>query len=143
MTHVAMCRQVPLFYESRVGKAVLNYGCSVGHIPARIASTDHAGDVAVSACASTPHLLGQCYCTASDTHNHRLTPEQYDTILSKLSQGLDEGGLGIGARNLVAPIRLCPLCSVLEICCTLSCFLYSYLAVLHVSRRKTWASTSV
>jgi hypothetical protein len=89
-------QKVPLFYESRVGKAVINYGCSVGHIPARIASTDHAGDVAVSACASTPHLLGQCYCTASDTHNHKLTPDQFEALMSKLSQGLDEGGLGIG-----------------------------------------------
>lgn len=87
---------VPEFYDSRVGKAVINYGTSVGHIPARIASSDHAGDTCVSACSSTPHLLGQCYCTSSDTHNHKLTKPQYETLLGKLSQGIRAGGLGIG-----------------------------------------------
>ena len=33
--------------------------------------------------------------TSSDTHNHKLTKPQYETLLGKLSQGMRDGGLGI------------------------------------------------
>lgn len=40
-------------------QAVINYGASVGHIPARIASLDGAGDHATAPCSVKPHIIGQ------------------------------------------------------------------------------------
>jgi N-acyl-D-aspartate/D-glutamate deacylase len=71
---------VDAWYRAREGKALINYGATVGHIPVRMAVMDDSGkflprDRAVDTVA---------------------TPHQLEQILSGLSRGLDEGALGIG-----------------------------------------------
>jgi hypothetical protein len=89
---------VSSFYESRENKAPINYGCTVGHIPARIASLSPSVEAPkVAQCCLTPHLLSTCICTSSGTHD---TPcncgPNLAELRARIEQGLNEGGLGIG-----------------------------------------------
>ena len=75
------------WYRQREGKSLINFGASVGHIPARMAVMHDTGtflprDRAVDAVA---------------------TPQQLDEILSLLRQGLDQGALGIGMGIAYVP----------------------------------------
>jgi N-acyl-D-aspartate/D-glutamate deacylase len=75
------------WYRQREGKSLINFGASVGHIPARMAVMHDTGtflprDRAVDAVA---------------------TPRQLDEILSLLRQGLDQGALGIGMGIAYVP----------------------------------------
>ena len=56
------------FYAEREGKAILHYGASAGHIPARVTVLDASCEPQVEACCATPHLLSQCICASSQTH---------------------------------------------------------------------------
>jgi hypothetical protein len=89
---------VSKFYESREGKAVINYGCTVGHIPARIAALSPDIEAPkVAQCCLTPHLLSTCICTASETHGKPCNcGPSLAELRVRIEQGLDEGGLGIG-----------------------------------------------
>ena len=78
---------VDSWYRAREGKSLINFGATVGHIPARMAVLHDTGtflprDRAVDTVA---------------------TPEQLSAILSLLRQGLDQGALGIGMGIAYVP----------------------------------------
>ena len=75
---------VPEFYASRAGKALINYGAAASHIKARMAVM-HDGGVA----AGTMLPL--------DSVGHNVaTPEQIAAMRRFIDTGLDAGGLGVG-----------------------------------------------
>ena len=73
--------------DDRRGKAVVHYGASVGHVPARMAATNDTSDWLPAGPAATR--------AATD-------PEQIKT-LELLRQGLSEGGVGIGMGIAYTP----------------------------------------
>ncbi len=68
------------WYSSRQGKALINFGASAGHIPARMAAMKDTGT----------------FLPRDNAMNRRATPEERAAIEASLRRGLDEGGLGIG-----------------------------------------------
>jgi N-acyl-D-aspartate/D-glutamate deacylase len=75
------------WYEQRQGKAVINFGASVGHIPVRMSVMHDSGTF-------LPRDK------AVDTEASR---EQLDQIVSLLRDGLNEGALGIGMGIAYVP----------------------------------------
>lgn len=73
--------------DDRRGKALVHYGASVGHVPARMTATEDASDWLPSGPAATR--------AATD-------PEQIRT-LELLREGLKEGGIGIGMGIAYTP----------------------------------------
>ena len=71
---------VRAWYAVRQGKALINYGATVGHIPIRMAVMKDSGDF-------LPH---------DEAARRRAKPAEMDAMLGQLSKGLDEGALGIG-----------------------------------------------
>jgi dihydroorotase len=78
---------VEAWYRQREGKALVNFGATVGHIPVRMAVMHDSGTF-------LPHDR------AVDT---TATPQQLEEILSLLRRGLDEGALGIGMGVAYVP----------------------------------------
>lgn len=68
------------WYAEREGKAVINYGASVGHIPVRMA---------------VMHDPGQ-FLPSGDAAHREATPEEMDQIMSLLERGLRHGALAVG-----------------------------------------------
>ena len=68
------------WYAEREGKAVINYGASVGHIPARMA---------------VMHDPGQ-FLPSGDAAHREATPEEMAQILSLVEKGLRRGALAVG-----------------------------------------------
>jgi len=80
------------WYAAREGKALINYGASAGHIPARIKVMHDPGDFLPTGPAA-----------------HRLaTAEEMREIEDLLKRGLDEGGLGIGMGIAYVPAATHP-----------------------------------
>lgn len=75
------------WYQAREGKALINFGAGVGHIPARMAVLDDTGT----------------FLPRDRAVNTPATSEQLAAILSLLRQGLDEGALGIGMGIAYVP----------------------------------------
>jgi N-acyl-D-aspartate/D-glutamate deacylase len=78
---------VQAWYAARQGKALINYGASVGHIPARIHEMHDSGtflprDKAVTEIA---------------------TPAQQAAILADLDEGMQQGALGLGMGLAYTP----------------------------------------
>ncbi|MEP7337815.1 MAG: amidohydrolase family protein [Acidobacteriota bacterium] len=71
---------VAAWYAEREGKALINFGATVGHIPARMAIFKDTGAWLPRDAAITT----------------RATAEQNRQIKSLIQQGLDEGALGVG-----------------------------------------------
>ena len=68
------------FYRSREGKALVNFGASSGHVPARMAVMHDTGDF-----------------LPRDQAAHRVaTDEEKLSIMNDVRQGLDDGAMGIG-----------------------------------------------
>jgi N-acyl-D-aspartate/D-glutamate deacylase len=73
-------RPVSQFYSSREGKALINFGASSGHVPARMAVMHDTGSF-----------------LPRDEAAHRVaTDEETLSILNDVRQGLDDGAIGIG-----------------------------------------------
>src|SRR5271166_7140473 len=71
---------VAQFYQSREGKALINFGASSGHVPARMAVMHDTGDF-----------------LPRDQAAHRVaTDEEKLSIVNTVRQGLDDGAIGIG-----------------------------------------------
>jgi len=77
---------VPEWYHAREGQALINFGATSGHIPARMAVMHDSGK-----------LLPR------DTAKGVLTPEQRRLVYDLVARGLDEGGLGIGMGIAYVP----------------------------------------
>ena len=68
------------WYRSREGKALINFGASSGHVPARMAIMHDTGN----------------FLPRDAAKNRAATPEETLSIIQRVRQGLDEGALGIG-----------------------------------------------
>ena len=75
------------WYAAREGKALINFGATSGHIPARMA---------------VMHDPGAFLPTGPAAHGHA-TPEEMRAIEDLVRQGLDEGALGIGMGLAYTP----------------------------------------
>lgn len=71
---------VARWYAEREGRALVNYGASSGHIPVRMAVMGDTGTF-------LPHDAAV---------KRAATPPELQEILGRVSQGLDEGALGVG-----------------------------------------------
>jgi dihydroorotase len=78
---------VPEWYRAREGKALINFGATSGHIPARMAVMHDTGKL-------LPH----------DTAKGVATPEQKRQVLDLVRKGLDDGALGIGLGIAYVPM---------------------------------------
>lgn len=71
---------VAAWYAEREGKSLINFGATVGHIPAKMAVMKDTGT-----------LLPR-----DNAMNRPATPDEVRKVTDLIKQGLDEGGLGIG-----------------------------------------------
>ena len=78
---------VDLWYEQRRGKSLINFGASVGHIPARMADMHDSGT----------------FLPRDRAVNTPATDYELQQILSLLRTGLDQGALGIGMGIAYVP----------------------------------------
>jgi dihydroorotase len=78
---------VSVWYAAREGRALINFGATSGHIPARMAVMHDTGQLLPRDAAV----------------NNTATPEQARQILELVRQGLDEGALGIGMGIAYVP----------------------------------------
>ena len=79
---------VPEWYGAREGKALINFGATSGHIPARIAVMHDSGT-----------LLPR-----DEAVNRAATPEEVRKTYELVRAGLDEGALGIGLGIAYVPL---------------------------------------
>ena len=75
------------WYAAREGKALVNFGASAGHIPARMAVMKDTGD----------------FLPRDAAMNRRATPEEQNVITAAGQKGLDEGALGMGLGLAYTP----------------------------------------
>jgi N-acyl-D-aspartate/D-glutamate deacylase len=75
------------WYTAREGKALINFGASSGHIPARMALLHDSGTLLPRDAAM----------------NRAATPEEQKMIEASVEKGLDEGGLGLGMGIAYTP----------------------------------------
>jgi N-acyl-D-aspartate/D-glutamate deacylase len=68
------------WYAQREGKSLINYGASVGHIPARMAVMHDAGQLLPS----------------GDAAHREATPAEIEEILSLIEKGLRRGAVAVG-----------------------------------------------
>jgi len=92
---------VKRWYDDRAGKAAINYGVSTSHILARAtvfgALNPNEIDGSVEDASSKVSAAGDSWMTKP------ATPEQLDSMSDLLSQGLSEGGVGLGYHLAVTP----------------------------------------
>jgi dihydroorotase len=68
------------WYQSRQGKALINFGASSGHVPARMAIMHDSGS----------------FLPIDQAKDRASTDEETLSIINRVRQGLDEGAIGIG-----------------------------------------------
>jgi dihydroorotase len=90
--------------ESRRGRAVIHYGATSGHQPARVKVMHgiDAGHMATSRDAKLQEALRQIGPQPDYSHK-AATPEQIGELQTLIERGLDEGGLGIGMGITYTP----------------------------------------
>lgn len=71
---------VAAWYARREGKALINFGATVGHIPAKMAVMKDTG----------------AFLPRDNAINRVATPDEVRQVSDLIKQGLDEGALGIG-----------------------------------------------
>ena len=79
---------VTAWYRAREGKALINYGATAGHLPARMAVMHDSGGLLPRDNAVT----------------RAATADEQGQILALVRKGLDEGGLGIGMGIAYVPL---------------------------------------
>jgi dihydroorotase len=94
---------VKAWLDSRRGRAVVNYGATAGHPPARI-KVMHGIDAGHMAIPSKAFEAARVEMGEQPAYSHDpATPEQIDQLQTLLEQGLDEGALGIGMGITYTP----------------------------------------
>jgi N-acyl-D-aspartate/D-glutamate deacylase len=78
---------VPQWYAAREGKALINFGASSGHIPARMAVMHDSGTLLPRDAAV----------------NRAATSKEHEEIYTRVRRGLDDGALGIGLGIAYVP----------------------------------------
>ncbi|HLH18605.1 MAG TPA: amidohydrolase family protein [Bryobacteraceae bacterium] len=79
---------VPEWYRAREGKALVNFGATAGHLPARMAVMHDSGTLLPRDNAVT----------------RSATPEEIRQTLALVRRGLEDGGLGIGIGIAYVPL---------------------------------------
>ena len=91
---------VSAWYEQRTGKAPINFGATVGHIPVRIATMVDLETLGLTERDLAPGLLNSPHFDAIAAQeswaHHAASEEQVVDMQQRLQRGLDEGALGIG-----------------------------------------------
>lgn len=77
---------IPIFYQSRTGKAPINFGASIGHPWVRSLAMGLSAEEGISAKA-----------------HRKLSVQEHKNMLALISQGLAAGGLGIGLGITYTP----------------------------------------
>ena len=91
---------VEAWYAQRAGKAPINYGATVGHIPVRIATLVDLASLGLSeqdlalGLLNNPHF--DAIAAQENWSQHPATEEQIADMQRRLQRGLDEGALGMG-----------------------------------------------
>jgi len=85
------------WYENRAREGLLNFGATVGHIPARIGHFSNATKLAEVRAARVNSGL------TPDWSHKRLAPNELDGLIANVKRGLDEGGLGVGLGITYTP----------------------------------------
>jgi N-acyl-D-aspartate/D-glutamate deacylase len=75
------------WYEDRKGKALINFGASVGHMPARMLVMKDSGD----------------FLPRDTAMNRQSTPEEQRAVIAELEKGLGDGALGLGMGLAYTP----------------------------------------
>ena len=78
---------VPEWYRAREGRALINFGASAGHLPARMAAMHDSGGLLPRDAAKGP-----------------ATPQQRRETYELVRRGLDDGALGIGMGIAYVPL---------------------------------------
>ena len=79
---------VPEWYRAREGKALVNFGATVGHLPARMAVMHDTGE----------------FLPRDQAVDRAATADERGQVLALLRRGLDEGALGIGMGIAYVPL---------------------------------------
>ena len=91
---------VGAWYEHRAGKAPINYGATVGHIPVRIATMVDLDSLGLSEQDLAMGLLSNPHFDAIAARRawveEPATPEQIAAMQQRIQRGLEEGALGMG-----------------------------------------------
>lgn len=66
--------------DAREGNALINFGATVGHMPAKMAVMKDTGD----------------FLPRDNAKNRRATLDEVRQVMELIKKGLDEGALGIG-----------------------------------------------
>jgi N-acyl-D-aspartate/D-glutamate deacylase len=69
------------FYSEREAKAAINYGATVGHVPARM---------------EVMHDPSKSIVPSGDAAHREATPDEIETMKHRIEQGLKRGALGVG-----------------------------------------------
>ena len=81
--------------------AIINFGSSVGHIPARAAAI--SGVTVPFSVADDPCCMIETKQMSVPAHKEAATPSQLRRLWGMLGDGLDQGGIGIGAGIVYTP----------------------------------------
>ena len=88
------------WYAHRAGKAPINYGATVGHIPVRIATMVDLGSLDLSEQDLAMGLLNNPHFDAIAARRSWVeepaTPDQIAAMQQRIQRGLEEGALGLG-----------------------------------------------
>jgi dihydroorotase len=89
--------------ESRRGSALLNYGATAGHLPAR-AKLMHGVDAGHTSLPTEAAREAMRAAGPSPDYSHKAaTPEEIERLGGLIERGLDEGGLGVGMGITYTP----------------------------------------
>jgi len=86
--------------EREAEGAVLNFGSSVGHIPTRVAALTGA---AVPFSITDPCCMLETKQTDQPAHRQRADDASRSRLVDMLGEGLEQGGIGIGAGFVYTP----------------------------------------
>lgn len=78
---------IDTWYAARQGKALINYGASIGHIPVRMHVMHDPGP----------------FLPSADAAHRAATPEELQEILKEIQHGLDRGALAVGMGPAYTP----------------------------------------
>jgi len=94
---------VGAWLESRRGNAVIHYGATAGHLPARV-KLMHGVDAGHTSLPTEAARAAMREIGPSPDYSHRAAgEEEIESLAGLLERGLDEGGLGLGLGITYTP----------------------------------------
>jgi N-acyl-D-aspartate/D-glutamate deacylase len=103
-THLELefgCWPVGAFYDAiaSVGSPI-NYGCSVGHIPTRVAALEQ---IELGFSADDPCCMLEQKVTGASSHTRVANDSELSALITLLERGIEDGGIGVGAGIAYTP----------------------------------------